>query len=341
MEIGLKLPHIGDNASPQYVREFAQAAEENGFDSVWVADHVAVPHRSASVYSLSDPPATPPDGALSAVLGPNFESLTTLAFAAGITRRIRLGTSVAVLPLRHPLLNAKMLATIDCYSGGRLLYGAGAGWLREEAEAIGMPWDHRGARMEEHIAILRALWTAPGPYVDFSGTYYSFHGIDSSPRPAQPQGPPILIGGHSDVALARAGRIGDGWIASRLNPDRLARMFDRVIVAAIRADRDPAVLRLHANVDFSPNAQLRGYAVVSKAVAARTTTASGSAPQEDPETIADQLAAYARAGVHHVRLSARMASPAAELAWVQQLGAHVVPRVHAMPEKENATSLQR
>jgi probable F420-dependent oxidoreductase len=215
MELGLQLPHLGEHATPSYVRDFAQAAEELGFDGLWAADHVAAPRRVRSAYTLAggQPPA---DGALSAVLGGNLECLTTLAYVAAVTQRVKLGTSVAVMPLRHPLLNAAMLASLDAYCGGRLWLGVGAGWLREEVEALQMPWDRRGDRMEEHLAILRRKWSEPGDYFSFHGQFYDIDEIDARPRPARPGGPPILIGGHSARALERAGRLGDGWIASRL-----------------------------------------------------------------------------------------------------------------------------
>lgn len=324
MEVGVQLPHIGYHASPAYVRDYAQAAEALGFDSVWVADHVAVPRRADSVYTLLSEPVVPPEGALSGILGTNLECLTTLAFVAGITSRVRLGTSVAVLPLRHPVLNAKMLASVDAYSGGRLVYGVGAGWLREEVESLGMPWDHRGVRMEEHIAILRLVWSTPEPFVEYRGTYYDFQEIDVNPRPVQPLGPPILVGGHSDAALERAGRIGDGWIASRMDVERLDGRFARVKAAATAAGRDPAELKLYTNVDFSVKQDSRRHAIANDPQAApKNAGASG-------ETVAgmiEQALAYARAGVHHLKFSARLASATAELAWLEQVAEHVLPSV--------------
>lgn len=137
-----------------------------------------------------------------------------LAWVAGLTSTIGLGTSVSALPLRNPVLNARQLATLDACSTGRLVYGVGIGWLREEATAMGMPWDQRAARCEEHLAVLRTLWCSPEPYVEFHGKFFDFAPMDPRPHPAQ-RPIPILIGGHSTAALVRAVRIGHGWISAR------------------------------------------------------------------------------------------------------------------------------
>jgi probable F420-dependent oxidoreductase len=326
MEIGLQLPHIGEHATPAFVRDFAQAAEELGFDGLWAADHVAVPRTTGSAYSLAGS-KSPGDGALSAVLGNNLECLTTLTWVAAATSRVKLGTSVTVLPLRHPLLNASMLATLDSCSGGRLWLGVGIGWLREEVEALQMPWTPRGARMDEHLEILRLMWGCTEDYVAFHGEFYDFEEIDVRPRPARPGGPPILIGGHSPAALDRAGRVGDGWIASRIPPTDLAEGFETVREVARRAGRDPDGLRLHANVDFSPRADLRGFAIVSDRVASHGATAEGDRGVDSPEGMVERLATYADAGVHHLKLSARMATPEAELSWLEMLANDVLPVV--------------
>jgi probable F420-dependent oxidoreductase len=146
-----------------------------------------------------------------------------------------------VLPIRNTVANARQLATLDVYSGGRVLYGVGAGWLREEAEAMNMPWDRRGRRTEEHIEVLRALWCAEGELVEFHGEFHDIPPMDPEPRPVQ-RPIPILVGGHSDVALERAARIGDGWIAAAMAPAPLAEHWGKVRAAAERHDRDPDAL---------------------------------------------------------------------------------------------------
>ena len=247
MQFGLKIPHTGREASPQWVRDFSVAAETAGWDSLWAVDHMVMPHHTDSLYTLGRKPADIGDDAVSGLLSPNYEMMTTLTWVAGFTERVKLGTSVAVLPIRNAVANARHLSTLDVYSGGRVLYGVGVGWLREEAEAMGMPWDRRGKRSEEHIALLRALWCAEGDLVEFHGEFHELPPMDPEPRPVQ-RPIPILIGGHSDIALERAGRIGDGWIAAQMSPERVAEHWPKVQEAAERNGRDPASLQLVTSI---------------------------------------------------------------------------------------------
>ena len=244
MEIGVRIPHTGERASPELVRQWCMAADRLGFDSLWGVDHVVMPQRVESQYVLPREPVTIADDAVSGLLAPNFELVTTLAFVAGITSRITLACAVEVLPIRNAVLNARQLATIDQYSDGRLLCGVGVGWLKEEADAMNMPWDRRGARSDEHIALLRALWTAPGPHVEFHGEFWDIPPMDPEPKPVQ-QPIPILIGGHSDVAMERAARIGDGWIAGDLSTDRLAGLLPTLAAAAERHGREPSSIPVY------------------------------------------------------------------------------------------------
>jgi probable F420-dependent oxidoreductase len=247
MEFGLTIPHTGRNASPDWVRDYATVADEAGWDSLWGVDHLVMPQRTDSEYTLGRKPAKIADDAVSGLLSPNYEMMTTLTWIAGFTERIKLGTAVAVLPIRNAVQNARILATLDVYSGGRVLYGVGVGWLREEAEAMGMPWDRRGARSEEHIALLRTLWCAEGDLVEFHGEFHDLPPMDPEPRPVQ-RPIPILVGGHSDIALERAGRIGDGWIAAQMSPERVAEHWPKVQAAAEKAGRDPGWLLLFTSI---------------------------------------------------------------------------------------------
>lgn len=240
MEIGVTIPHFGPLASPQLVPEFCRRAEAAGFDGLWAVEHLVVPREMSSTYTLARRPVVIEFESMRATMGLNLEMTTTLAVAAAVTSRVRLGSAVAVLPLHNPVMNARQLATIDLYSGGRLVYGAGVGWLKEEAEAMGMPWDRRGARAEEHIALMRSIWGATGETVSFDGEFYSFPAMDPDPRPERPI--PILVGGHSDVALDRAARVGDGWIAAGMSPDRLQGALATLRDACARHGRDPSEL---------------------------------------------------------------------------------------------------
>ena len=273
MDVGVTIPHTGRNASPAWVREYCTAAEQLGFDSLWGVDHLVMPHHTDSDYTLGRKPAKIGDDAVSGLLSPNYEMMTTLTWVAGFTERMKLGTAVAVLPIRNAVHNARALATLDVYSGGRVVYGVGVGWLREEAEAMGMPWDRRGARSEEHIALMRTLWCAEGDLVEFHGEFHDLPPMDPEPRPVQ-RPIPILIGGHSDIALERAGRIGDGWIAAQMSPERVAEHWPRVLESAERNGRDPASVRLFTSTPVRSDRSLGRAARRSTASSASSTCRS-------------------------------------------------------------------
>jgi probable F420-dependent oxidoreductase len=261
LQVGVRIPHTGRGASPERIRAWCQAAERAGFDSVWGVDHIVMPERVESLYPLPRRPTAIADNGVSVLLAPNFELMTTLSFVAAVTERIKIGTSIAVLPIRNAVLNARQVATVDRLSGGRLLYGVGVGWLREEADAMGMPWDRRGARAEEHIALLRAIWTAPGDHVEFHGEFWDLPAMDPEPRPVQ-QPIPILVGGHTAVAMQRAARVGDGWIAGPMSSDRLAELMIELRAACTRYGRDPRSLPVDCAAPRGPVSatDLRRYA---------------------------------------------------------------------------------
>jgi probable F420-dependent oxidoreductase len=240
MRFGVHLPNIGPGADRAGLLAVARQAEELGYDSVWVSDHIVVPQGIESRYPYNesgDFPVAPGTGWI--------EAVSALTFAAAVTGRVRLGTSVLVLPYRNPVHTAKQLACLDVLSGGRLVLGAGAGWMREEFEALEMPFDRPGARCDEQIALIRTLWTHDRP--TFEGRFYRYPGADFAPLPLQ-RTPPILIGGHHEIALKRAGRIGDGWHAAFLEPDELGQHYQRVLRHAHEAGREPQQVILSARV---------------------------------------------------------------------------------------------
>jgi probable F420-dependent oxidoreductase len=299
MEFGLTIPHTGRHASPEWVREYCVTAEQAGWDSLWGVDHLVMPQHTDSEYTLGRAPAKIADDAVSGLLSPNYEMMTTLTWVAGFTDRVKLGTAIAVLPIRNAVHNARILATLDVYSGGRVVYGVGVGWLREEAEAMGMPWDRRGARSEEHIALLRALWCAEGDVVEFHGEFHDLPPMDPEPRPVQ-RPIPILVGGHSDIALDRAGRIGDGWIAAQMSPERVAQHWPKVLEAAERNSRDPATLRLFTSV---------------------------SGKVEIP--LGDLLAQYRDLGVDHVQVGLHRKDPTETLDMIRDVADNVLAPLRA------------
>jgi len=308
MEIGTTVPHAGPLASPSFVREFCQAAEEAGFDGLWTIDHLVAPYHTDSLYTLGPRLAPIKDGAVSGTMGLNLEMNTTLAVAATVTRRVRLGTAVAVLPIRNPVLNARQLASIDQYSGGRLLYGVGVGWLKEEADAMNMPWDRRGRRSDEAIRLMRTLWTAEGDVVEFSGEFFTLPPMDPDPRPVQ-RPIPIVVGGHSDAALDRAARLGDGWIAAGMGPVRLEEHLAKLRAACERHGR-----------------RFEDLTIVSGASRARREAADG---EPGPDEVVAQLRTYAELGVHHLQVAMTGQTPDEVLAALAAFGRDVLPALRA------------
>ena len=248
MRIGIHLPQIGRKAGPEAIRRAAIQAQELGFADAWTSEHIILP--SGAPY--------PPSALF-------YDPVLTLTWAAAYTKRIGLGTSVLVLPMRHPLPLAKELATLQNLSEGRLILGAGVGWLEAEFAALGVPFRERGRRMDEGIAMMRAVWTQDP--VTFRSRWVPavIEYLRMLPKPVKPI--PIWIGGSSEAALARAVRL-DGWHGSRLSPEAAA-----PIVRRLREKRsDP---------EF-------------------TISLRSSWDGKDDAALSERLAAYAEAGVNHI-----------------------------------------
>src|SRR5579862_9202961 len=194
MKLGIHLPHAGEQATPALIRRHAIRAEALGFADVWVSEHIIVPRKEFPRSPLF------------------YDPVVTLSWVAAVTQRVRLGTTVLVLPMRHPLPLAKELATLHNLSEGRLILGAGVGWLEAEFAALGVPFNERGRRLDEGLAMMRAVWTQDP--VTFKSRYIPavIEGMTMTPMPASPI--PLWLGGSSDAALARTIRIGDGWHGS-------------------------------------------------------------------------------------------------------------------------------
>ncbi len=251
MEIGFGVPSRGPLASVENIVALTQQGEAMGFDIVSVSDHIVVPTSIDSVYPYND------SGRFaSSVSGEYMEQLTTLSYMAAITSKIRLLTSVMVLPHRSPVLTAKILSTIDVLSGGRLIVGCGVGWMREEFEAIGAPpYAERGRVGNEYIAAFKELWTNDNP--SFSGDYCAFSDISFAPRPVQQPHPPIWIGGESPPALRRAAQLGDAWYPICSNPrfpvgtfTQLGEYMGRVRANAEAAGRSPDTLDFAYSINW-------------------------------------------------------------------------------------------
>ena len=229
---------------PDNQARLAKHAEDLGFEYLWVNDHIVMPRSIGSVYPYSETGEFYEHGEA----GDYLEQLTVLGFLAGHTSRIRLVTSVMVVPYRDPVHTAKILATIDVLSGGRLSVGCGAGWMREEFEALGRPpFEERGAITDEYVSVFKELWTSDDPR--FDGKYVRFANIAFEPKPVQKPHPPIWIGGESAPALRRAVRHGDGWFPIGNNPrfpldtpDLFAARMARLREISEAEGRDPSTI---------------------------------------------------------------------------------------------------
>lgn len=218
--------------------EVCRTAETAGFESLWGGEHVILPGTIESPYPYTA------DGKIPATNDtPIPDPLIWLAFAAAAAPTMRLGTCILIVPQRNPLILAKELATLDQLSGGRVELGLGVGWMKEEFDAIGVPWERRGARNDEYIAAMRALWA--GPMAEFHGEFVDFPPVTCSPRPVQAS-IPILVGGDSDAAINRAVRLADGYFPGEGDADRLRALIVRVREAAERAGRDPDGIEINA-----------------------------------------------------------------------------------------------
>jgi probable F420-dependent oxidoreductase len=242
MEFGLHLPASTATVKSEDLVRFAQQAEELGFYCLTVADHVIVPRDISVPYPYTVDGKYPGTGY-------HLETLMTMGFLAGATKRIRFVTSVMILPYRNPIVTAKMLASLDVLSGGRVIIGAGVGWMKEEFENLkAPPYEERGKVTDEYIRAFRELWSSDNP--TFNGKHCQFSNIVFLPKPVQKPGIPIWIGGHSKQALRRAGELGDGWHpiggvpTIPLEPEDVKKDYAALAEYATRAGRDPKTIRV-------------------------------------------------------------------------------------------------
>jgi len=315
VEFGFSLPGRGPLAGIDVVLKLAEKADALRFDSLFVTDHIVMPASSAkSVYPYTT------SGQFPGGLAQDYlEPLATLSHLAHATKRAKLGISVLVIPYRNPLLAAKMLATIDVLSKGRVILGAGVGWLREEFEALGAPpFEERGAVTEEYIKLMRAAWTTDP--VSFESKHYSVRDVHVLPKPVQRGGIPVWIGGHTGAAVRRAGAIGDGWhpIGMRppamLGPEEYAAKVEELRASARRAGRDPKSITLTIRVPM----EVRGK---------NTKAAAGDRPpfQGTAEEIAADIRRYQALGVSHFVFDHTVQELRAVLANMERFASDVRP----------------
>ena len=268
MEIGCHLP---TTLAPRAVREglvtFAREAEKRDVRSLWVSDHVVIPYDREG-YPMGGRFPVPPEV-------PYLEPVTALVAVAMCTTRARLGCSVFILGHRHPVVMAKMLASLDALSNGRLICGVGVGWWQQELEILGVPFKSRGRQADEIVRVFKELWTAERPA--FDGEFFRFRDIGFAPKPVQKPRPPIWVGGASPGAYRRAVALGDGWHAMSRTPADFQKQRDELRAAAEQAKRDFETIEL----------SLRFH--LDEALLAKGTQA-----------VVDRLAEYKRLGVQHV-----------------------------------------
>ncbi len=267
MHLSFEFPSVMYREGAAAVLRLAQAVEQIGFDQLDIFDHVTMAHPVAGRTPGPYPPKMP-----------ILEALMTLSFFAAATERIGLGTEVLVLPQRHPTLTARQVATLDTLSGGRVRLGVGVGWQAEEYESLGVPFEERGARMDEAIVLLRKAWSEDP--VEHQGRFYSVHAMALEPKPPQGADLPIWIGGESPVALRRAGRLGDGWMAVRAMADleRASSNIATIKQHAEDAGRDPERLGFQSQISPPPQ---KGSNVVQELYSEPQNVASAAARLRD------------------------------------------------------------
>jgi probable F420-dependent oxidoreductase len=315
MEFGFGLPTRGPMATPQNLARLAHQGEELGFAIISVSDHIIIPKAIASTYPYNE------SGTFAgSPTGECLEQLSLLSFLVGVTSSAKLLTSVMVLPHRPPVLTAKMLATIDVLSNGRLIVGCGVGWMREEFEAIGAPaYDERGTVGDEYIRAFKELWTSDNP--TFEGKYCRFANVAFAPKPLQKPHPPIWTGGESPVALRRAGRLANAWYPIGSNPrfpvatpEQFADYATTVKHHALESGRDPSAL----SFTYSTNWYTDQQALTLPNGQRRPLTGT-------PQQIADDIKSYHEVGVRHMMVNLQGDTLAQTLEHMQRFADRIMP----------------
>ncbi len=306
MQLGVFLPISGRAAGPDVLRDAAQQAESLGFDAVWSAERVVQPWEIRTPYPYAEDSAfiVPPDR-------PFLDSLSCLTFLAGCTERVRLGISVLVLPYRHPLYWARAAVTLDHLSRGRFVLGVGVGWMREEFEALQLPFEERGRVSDEQLEILHRLFHQERP--SFEGRHYRFGEVAFFPKPLRPGGIPIWVGGEGRPARRRAGRYGDAWFPYPvlITAEELREQQQEVRRFAEEAGRDPDAVQLTL---------CRPIEVTEEPVEQDPRRLRGT-----PAQLVDALRAFAELGVHHLALQFTVPRWPERRQQIQRFGEEALP----------------
>lgn len=245
MEVGVFVPLGNGNASAEILRAVGREVEDRGFESIWLPEHVVLFDEYTSAYPYS-PDGRFPGGADSGMLEP----LQALTYLAAVTDRVRLGTGICLVPQRNPVYTAKAVTDLDSLSGGRIEFGVGVGWLREEFAAVAMPFEQRGARTDEHLQVMKALWC--DEVSEFHGEFYDLDPCRMYPKPVQTPHPPIHVGGESDPAMRRVARHGQGWFSFNRLPEDLPEPLARLDAALAAEGRTRSDVVVSVSPYFNP-----------------------------------------------------------------------------------------
>jgi probable F420-dependent oxidoreductase len=312
MQFGLGLPTAGAAAHGANLIAFAQRAEALGFESLWCGDHIVLPTAGTNQYPYTA------DGSFPRAADVGFlETFTVLSYVAGVTQRIRLGSTVIILPYRNPIVQAKMFASLDVLSGGRVLCGVGVGWLQKEFDTLGVPYAERGPMSDEFLKIFRLLWSAEHP--EFHGQYYQFDGIQFHPKPVQ-QPLPIWVGGHSKRAIRRAVVYGQCWHPTRQTPEFVKAHLPYLRQEADRAERDPS----HITVSLK-----RSLYITDIGLPETVTFRSGNAMIGTTQEVIDDARRCQDIGIQQLTYDFRTDEVEAQMAMIERLAERVAPAVAA------------
>jgi probable F420-dependent oxidoreductase len=302
MRFGLSLPHFRQVASPEAIRRVAQRAEHLGYDGIWVSDHIVIPSSAVDRFGSMF-----------------YEPLTVLAFAAACTSKVRLGTTVLILPYRNPLVTAKVLATLDVLSGGRVTAGMAVGWTEDEFKALGVPFQERGGLSDEYIAAFKVLWTQDKPA--FRGHYVRFENIAFEPKPVQKPHIPIWIGGNSKRAIRRAVSLGDCWHPTRPQVEDVKAGVAYLREVCAQRGREPHTLMI------AVRQPLKFYDGAEASMRRRPLLGS-------TQKIVDDIGHYRDAGVQYMMLDTFYSSPELEhqtvedmFETIERFAANVMPKI--------------
>ncbi len=310
MQFGLGLPHAGASAHGPSIITFAQRAEALGFESLWCGDHILLPTAGTAQYPYTADGSFPRDASVSFL-----ETLTVLSYVASVTGRIRLGSTVIILPYRNPIVQAKVFASLDVLSGGRVICGVGVGWLEKEFDSLGVPYAERGPMSDEFLQIFRTLWTEEHP--EFDGKYYRFDGMQFQPKPVQDP-LPIWIGGHSRRAIRRTIAYGHAWHPTRQTPQFVAAHLPYLRQEAEGAGRDPDSITISLK---------RSLHITDIGLGGAVAFRSGNALVGTTQDIIDDAKRCRDLGIHQLTYDFRLDSLEAQLAIIERLADRVVPAV--------------